>query len=435
MTHNLLANLVYDLWGDIHIPGILCQIGAIFVCTALGWGITYFLRKTYKSKKEQFTPVIRFGIGSFVYVLAPFLTLVLLIIAKLILEKWQRINLLQVAIPLMASFALIRLVFYILRRIFMRQNNLGSTLLLLEKFFAALVWGSVALYITGLWPDLLTYMNETVVPFGRHKVSVSVILQAIISVISILIIALWAGTALEERLMQVHAIHTSLRVVMARMARALLILTGLLISLSISGIDLTVLSVFGGALGVGLGLGLQKIASNYVSGFVILLDRSISIDDMIMVDKYYGRVTHINSRYTILQSMDGIESIIPNEMLVFSPVQNYSLSNRSLRLAAQVTIDYHSDVTHVLHLLETEVAAIKRIATTPAPQAFLLKLADNGLDLEVGFWIADPENGRSNILSEVNQTILRVLQAHNINIPYPQRDIRIVNNQGNLGVN
>ncbi len=432
MTHNLLANLVHDLWDDIHIPGILCQVGAIIVCIALGWGLTYFLRKTYKSKKDKFTPVMQLGIGSFVHVLAPLLSLLLLIVSKWALEKSQHVNLLQVTIPLMASFALIRLVFYILRRIFMRQNNLGSTLLLLEKLFATLIWGSVALYITGLWPDLLSYMNETAVPFGRHKIAVSTILQAVISVVSILIIALWAGTALEERLMQVHAVHTSLRVVMARMARALLILIGLLISLSMAGIDLTVLSVFGGALGVGLGLGLQKIAGNYVSGFVILLDRSISIDDMIMVDKYYGRVSHINSRYTILQGMDGIESIIPNEMLVFSPVQNYSLSNRSLRLAAQVTVDYHSDITHVLHLLETEIAAIKRIATTPAPQALLLKLGDNGLDLEIGFWIADPENGRTNILSEVNQTILRVLQAHNINIPYPQRDIRIVSNQVNI---
>lgn len=429
MTHNLLANLVHDLWDDIHLPGILCQIGAILVSMGLGWGLTYFLRKTYKSKKEQFTPVMRFGIGSFVHVLAPFLTLILLIVAKLALEKWQRINLLQVAIPLMASFALIRLVFYILRRIFMRRNKMSSTLLLLEKFFAALVWSGVALYITGLWPDLLAYMDETMVPFGRHQIPISAILQAIISVISVLVIALWAGTALEERLMQVHAIHTSLRVVMARMSRAVLILTGLLISLSISGIDLTVLSVFGGALGVGIGLGLQKIASNYVSGFVILLDRSISIDDMIMVDKYYGKVTHINSRYTILQGMDGIEAIIPNEMLVFSAVQNYSLSSRSLRLAAHVTIDYQSDVTHVLRLLEAEIAAIERVAATPGPQAFLLKLADNGLDLEIGFWITDPENGRANILSEVNQTILRVLKMHNINIPYPQRDIRIVSNQ------
>ncbi len=432
MTHNLLANLVHDLWDDMHIPGILCQVGAIVVSIGLGWGLTYFLRKTYKSKKDKFTPVVRFGIGSFVHVLAPLLTLTLFIVSKLALEKLQHVNLLQVAIPLMASFALIRLVFYILRRIFMRQNNLASTLLLLEKLFATLIWSSVALYITGLWPDLLSYMNETVIPFGRHKIAVSTILQAVISVVSILIIALWAGTALEERLMQMHAIHTSLRVVMARMARALLILIGLLISLSMAGIDLTVLSVFGGALGVGLGLGLQKIAGNYVSGFVILLDRSISIDDMIMVDKYYGKVTHINSRYTILQGMDGIESIIPNEMLVFSPVQNYSLSNRSVRLATQITIDYQSDVTHVLHLLETEIAAIKRIATTPAPQALLLKLGDNGLDLEIGFWIADPENGRTNILSEVNQTILRVLQAHNVNIPYPQRDIRIVSNQGNI---
>ena len=162
----------------------------------------------------------------------------------------------------------------------------------------------------------------------------------------------WIGTVVENRLMKFSGMHSSLRTVVARMMRALLILIAFLVSLSLVGIDLTVLSVFGGALGVGIGLGLQKIASSYVSGFVILLERSMVIGDMVAVDKYFGKVTQINTRYTILEGLDGIESVLPNELFVSNPVQNYSLTHRIVRLATQLTILYQDDVETVLSIME-----------------------------------------------------------------------------------
>jgi small-conductance mechanosensitive channel len=209
---------------------------------------------------------------------------------------------------------------------------------------------------------------------------------------------------------------------MARMGRASLILVAVLVSLSLVGIDLTVLSVFGGALGVGLGLGLQKIVSSYVSGFVILLERSLTIGDMVAVDKYSGTVTRINTRYTILRGTDGIETVVPNEMLVSAPILNYSLSDRSLRLAAHVTICYQSDIDQILRLLEEAVLKVERVSGKPAPQAFLVRFVADGLELEIGFWIADPENGRLGVVSEVNRAIWGVLQTHQISVPYPQRE-------------
>ena len=267
------------------------------------------------------------------------------------------------------------------------------------------------------------------IPIGRYKTSLLTILQAAASVGVTLILALWAGAMLEERLMRLDTMHSSLRAVMARMGRAGLILIAVLVSLSLVGIDLTVLSVFGGALGVGLGLGLQKIVSSYVSGFVILLERSLAIGDMVTVDKYYGKVTKINARYTILRSLDGVEAVIPNEMLVASPVQNYSLTDRLLRLSTHITVGYESDLDSVLHILEKAIASIGRIAKEPAPQALLLKFGSDGLELEIGFWIADPENGRLNLLSEVNRTIWRVLQTHQITVPYPQRELRLIDDR------
>jgi small-conductance mechanosensitive channel len=331
-----------------------------------------------------------------------------------------------VALPLVGSLAVIRFGFYLLRRVFARQGQVGAAILTFEKIFALLVWLAVALYITGLWPDLFDYLDQTKVPLGRHKESIASILQALVSVAVLLMLALWAGAALEERLMSVTGMHSSLRVVIARMGRAVLILVSVLLSLSMVGIDLTVLSVFGGALGVGLGLGLQKIASNYVSGFIILLDRSLTIGDMIMVDKYYGKVTQINTRYTVLQGLDGIESVLPNEMLISGPVQNYSLSNKNLRVAVQVAVAYDTDLDLVLSLLTEAAAGVARVSSDPAPAAMLQRFGADGLELELGFWIEDPENGRGGVASDVNRAIWKALQAHRISVPYPQREVRIL---------
>ena len=240
------------------------------------------------------------------------------------------------------------------------------------------------------------------------------------------LLALWLGAELESRLMKVESVHLSLRVVATRAIKAFLLLVGVLLSLAMVGIDLTVLSVFGGALGVGIGLGLQKIASNYVSGFVILLERSLKIGDMINVDKYYGRVTQINTRYTVLQGLDGIESVIPNEMLVSGVVQNFSLSDTNLRLAIQITVSYKTDVEKLIPQIEAVVLGIERVVDDPAPQAVVLRFGDNGVELEVGFWISDPENGRGGVKSQVNLAIWRLLQAENVELPYPQREIRIL---------
>jgi small-conductance mechanosensitive channel len=436
MTQNLFSDLMSDLWGDLHQPALLWQIATLVFCLASGWLLARLLRARFAGPAghngaERQPGFVRMGVESFARVLSPLLALTLITIAVPLLAQWHRVNLLRLAIPLVGSFALIRLVFYVLRRVFARGGKGGNLLALSETIFAGVVWIGVALYIIGLWPGLVNYLEQTVVPVGRHQVSILTVLQAAASVVVTLMLALWAGALLEERLMRMDSVHSSLRVVMARMARALLILVAVLLSLSLVGIDITVLSVFGGALGVGIGLGLQKIVSNYVSGFVILLERSLAIGDIVTVDKYHGQVTKINTRYTILRGGDGIETVVPNEMLISGPVQNYSLTDRALRLATQVTVGYQSDVEQVLGLLQETVAGVDRVSASPAPQALLLRFGADGLELEVGFWISDPENGRSNALSDVNRAIWSVLQKHQVEVPFPQRDIRLIDMRDN----
>jgi small-conductance mechanosensitive channel len=284
----------------------------------------------------------------------------------------------------------------------------------------------MALYITGMWPDLLDFLNDTVVPLGRNKISLEAILQGAVSVAVLLMLALWAGAALEERLMKMDGLHSSLRVVMARMGRAVLILVSVLVSLSLVGIDLTVLSVFGGALGVGLGLGLQKIASNYVSGFIILLDRSLTIGNMISVGSSSGRVTHINTRYTVLQGFDGGETIVPNEMLVSGVVLNSSLSNSMSSASATVSVGYESDVEQVQALMAAAAASVTRVSKIKPPSASLVNFGASGLDMKVGFWVDDVENGTGGVVNDVNLAIWKSFKKHGISIPFPQSEVRLI---------
>jgi len=263
MRQSLLSSLLLDLWSDLHEPNVLWQIGTLILCLVVGAVAARLVRGRLTMHQAQ-PGVMRLGVESFARVLSPLLSLALIVLVKEILGQWQHVHLLKVAIPLVTSFALIRLVFYVLRRVFMHDGSAGGFLLLFEKLFALLVWSAVALYITGLWPELVHYLEHTVIPIGRNPVSLLIVVQAVTSVVVTLILALWAGALLEERLMRMESVHSSLRVVMARMGRAVLILMAILVSLSLVGIDLTVLSVFGGALGVGIGLG---------SGAKLFIDR------------------------------------------------------------------------------------------------------------------------------------------------------------------
>jgi small-conductance mechanosensitive channel len=284
-------------------------------------------------------------------------------------------------------------------------------------------------YLTEFWSELkhlFALMDTYSITIGRSKISALEITQALFWVVVTLLLALWASAMLERRLMKVSALNVSIRIVLSRVGRSLLIICAVLISLDLVGIDLSVLSIFGGALGVGLGFGLQKIASNYVSGFIILLDRSLSIDDMITVDKYSGKVSQICTRYTVLKGLDGVESVIPNEMLISSPVQNLSLSDREVMMTTDVSVAYRTDIEALLPMLVETAGRVPRVSAATPPSAHLMNFGANGLELRVVFWINDPENGRNSVLSDVNRALWKLLQEQNIEVPFPQREVRML---------
>ena len=221
-------------------------------------------------------------------------------------------------------------------------------------------------------------------------------------------------------------IEPNMRLVLSKVVRGALLVLGVLLAMSLAGIDLTVLSVFGGALGVGLGLGLQKLAANYVSGFVILLERSLKVGDTVRVDGFEGQVTAIRTRYTVLQAPNGRESVVPNETLTSTRVENLSLANTRVALTSLVTVAYDSDVNQVQAVLKAAAQSCSRVLVDPAPATLLTNLAADGLEFTLAYWINDPENGQGNVKSEVNLALLAGLRAANIVIPYPQREVRLL---------
>ena len=362
------------------------------------------------------------GRGGLKRVAFPVLALLLVLLARPVAEAWISVGLFSLALPLLASWAVIRVVFYVLR-----VSLVGATWLVpFERVFAFLVWGIVALHIIGLLPEVIAVIESVTFSAGKQKLNLWHVLQGLVAVLATVLAALWLSSAIEARLSRAVGLDSSLQMVLARLTKALLILLAVLIVLPQVGIDLTTLSIFGGALGVGLGFGLQKIASNYVSGFIILLDNSIRIGNTITVGADRGEVTRITTRYTVLRSLSGVEALVPNELLVGSVVQNESYSDPKVRIALSVQVAYDSDLERAMAIMAAAAVAQERVLADPAPAVLLREFVDSGIDLELSFWIADPQNGVGQLRSDINLAIWRDFKQAGISIPFPQREIRIL---------
>jgi small-conductance mechanosensitive channel len=278
------------------------------------------------------------------------------------------------------------LVVYALRYVFKPRESLKVW----ERTATWLIWGAFALHITGLLPRIHAAMEALSFQSGSHRFSLWLLFQAAVVIVVAIIAALMLARFVESRLMGVTQMNLSLRMALSKAARTVLLILAVLVALPAVGIDLTVLSVFGGALGVGLGFGLQKVASNYISGFIILLDRSVRIGDLVTVDKQYGEVSQINTRYTLLRSLDGTESIVPNEMLISQTVVNHSLSKPNVRISLPVQVAYDADLEQAEALMLEAAHDQRRVIFDDPdnlPRVLLKEFADNGILLELSVWI------------------------------------------------
>jgi len=416
-THNLLI----DVLSDLRQTTILWQLAVLAISLVLGWGINRLLLKRLPKPEG----VSKVGLGGVYRVAFPLFALGLVLIGRAVLKSWYPVNLLNIVVPLLFALMLIRLVVYVLRQVFVPSGWLSGS----ELLIATTIWVVFALYVTGLLPDILDAMDYASFTVGGQQISLTDILGGILSVLVTLLAAFWLARVLERKVMAAGNLDMNLRVVLSKTIRASLIVVGVFIALSLAHIDITVLSLFGGALGVGIGFGLQRIASNYVSGFIVLLDRSIHPGDMLTVDGRFGKVSKITARYLVLQSSDGTEAIIPNETLVSSTVINHTYSSRQVRIGIPVQISYQSDLHRAMEILKQAAANQPRVLTNPESKVFLKSFGENGIDLELGVWIDNIEEGQLDLRSDINMEILRRFRETGIEIPYPRREVRVIGGQ------
>ncbi|HOY36094.1 MAG TPA: mechanosensitive ion channel [Piscinibacter sp.] len=412
MTRTLDTTELNDLLGSLTNPTALAELGVLVGCLLLAWAIVRLLRGRAPTAGS-----IWFGERIIDGVLFPMVALALAFGARLLLSASLKIAVFKVAIPILVSLLVIRLAVRVLRVTFPDAHWVR----VIERTVSWIAWLAVVLWITGVLPLLLEAMDEVSWKVGATRLTLRNLVEGTLTAGLVMVVALWISAAIEKQLLRGSGDDLSIRKIAANLVRALLLFLGLILALSAVGIDLTALSVLGGAVGVGLGFGLQKIAANYVSGFVILAERSLRIGDMVRVDNFDGRVTDIRTRYTVIRALSGREAIVPNEMLITQRVENLSLADMKVLLATTVQVAYGTDVRALQARLTEAVANVPRVLKDPEPSCQLAEFAADGMNLTINFWIADPENGQGNVRSDVNLAILDLFDREGIEIPFPQR--------------
>ena len=395
--------------------GLMKELGVLGACIALAWLVTRQLRRML-----DIDGAVLFGRRGVDGVLFPVIALVLALLSREALRSVLRPTLFKLAIPILLSLAVIRLTARVLK-VALPESR---WVLAIERTVSWVAWIAVVLWITGVLPPILEGLEDVTWKMGGTSVSLRNMIEGAISAGVVMVLTLWLSSALEKKLLRGSGGDLSMRKMVANLLRMVLLIVGLLVALSSVGIDLTALSVLGGAIGVGVGLGLQRIAANYVSGFVILAERWLRIGDMVKVDTFEGRITDIRTRYTVIHALNGRESLVPNEMLITQRVENSTLADRSVLITSPLQVAYGTDVPILLRALEQVIAAVPRVLATPAPSVQLDGFGADGLNLMLYFWIGDPENGQAAVRSEVNLSVLRALSAAGVEIPFPQRVLR-----------
>jgi small-conductance mechanosensitive channel len=413
----------FDAWFSALIqPRSLIELGLIASCVATAWFLTWLLRRAWGSESTSLRDGSSILLGRRIIdgVLFPVLLLALAYAAKAALALAMPVVVFKVAIPVLVALAVIRVGVKVLQVAFRD----APIVRVFERTISWIAWLAMVLWVSGLLPVILAEMDAITWKVGSASMSLRTAIEGALTAVAVLIFVLWISAAIEARLLRkATGNDLSLRKAVSNAMRALLLFVGLLVGMSAVGIDLTALSVLGGAVGVGIGFGLQKLAASYVSGFVMLAERSVRIGDNVGIDGFEGRITEINARYTVIRALSGRESIVPNEMFISNRIENLSLSDTQVLQSTLVSVAYDSDVELVMRLLREAAESEDRVQKDPGPGVNLTSFGADGLEFTLNYWILDPENGQQNLRSKINLAILKALRTHGVEIPYPQRVI------------
>jgi small-conductance mechanosensitive channel len=416
---------LFDTWSAlIQAPQFWWEVGVLVLAAAGALLVHRVLSQGLEARTEQSTEyaVRHLALRTLQRLLFPISMLLGVLAGRaLLLHQDYPVHLLNLAVPLLTSLATIRTVVYFLRKTFRPSPMVKAW----ENLISTTVWIVVALHLLGWLPAVLEGLNGMALQVGGNRVSVLAVGKLTLAVVVLWILALWLARLIENRISQAKYVNPSMQVALVKLSKFVLLVLAFLLALDMVGIDLTALTVFGGALGVGLGFGLQRIASNFISGFIVLFDRSIRPGDVISIGDKFGWVLELRARYVVVRDRDGVERLIPNETLITSEVINWSYSDRNVRLRIPVSISYDNDPEQALNLLLEAAKANPRVLAEPAPASRLMGFGDSGIELELRVWIKDPETGMANVRSDINLEIWRAFKKADIVIPYPQRDLHI----------
>ncbi len=297
------------------------------------------------------------------------------------------------------------------------------------RMLSACIWGFAALHILGILTPFINLLDSLAISIGKIHLSVLLLGKAALLCFFMLKATTFISAFTEKRIYNLPELSPSVQVLLNKIVRISLFILAAILTLGVLGIDLSAFAFIGGAIGVGLGFGLQKVVSNLISGIILLLDRSIKPGDVIEIGSTYGQIKSLGARYVSVATRDNTEYLIPNEDLITNQVVNWSFSDAFIRLKIDFSVSYDSDVHQVIDLITTAALSIPRVLDSPKPSCYLKAFGDSSIDMELRIWICDPENGISNVKSAIRIAVWEVFKKHNIEIPYPHMDVYMRPNQ------
>jgi small-conductance mechanosensitive channel len=419
----LLMNAISGAYSQLREPAQWWQFGALALSAAVAWILAREARKLFSGIGGSGSDSRQHAINTLRRRVAfPMLLGLIALAAAAIL---QHLGLPQAVASLIAILSLvlagIRLLINVLKYIL----KPGPLLIAAEHLIAWVAWGLVAMHLLDWLEPAGAALDSIAIPLGTGTVSLLDAVQALVTLLVFLVAGAYLGTLATRGIMSAPQISIGLSVGISKFVRFFLMLIAGFLGLYAVGIDLAALSLFGGALGLGLGFGLQRIAANFVSGFILVADRSIRQGDVITIGDRFGVVKELRARYIVVRDRDGVDTLIPNENVISTDVVNWSYGDRAVRLKLPVQISYKDDPRKALQLLLDAADRHPRVLKAPAPASRVMSFADNGIALELRFWIRDPEDGVNNVRSDLHLEIWNLFEQAGITIPYPQRDLHL----------
>jgi small-conductance mechanosensitive channel len=436
-----------ELW--LHLQGffeilftrnVLTEIAALVVCVGLGWTAAILLRNHEQFRGIKPQPAMsRTDLIAYVtIVIVPVIAVLgLVILARGILDAAHYdVTILDAAMRLVGAYIVIRVAVLLFAASFGNKSWMQN----LEHRLTLALWLAFAADYLGWLDPIINVLDNITIASGKTRVTVWSVLKLLFTLALFVLVAAWISRWIDRRLKKLHTLAPSTRIGLAKFSNAFLIGLSILVGLNTAGVDLTALTVLTGAIGLGLGFGLQSIASNFVSGFVLLMDRSIKPGDVISLSgqsgtstENFGWVQELRGRYVVVRDRDGIEMLVPNQQLISNAVINWSYTDPRIRLKLPVRVSYQDDPELALKILLDACEGQRRVLRDPPPVSRLMQFGDHGIELELRFWISDPQEGVNNVRSEVNRTIWALFKENHITIPVAQREIYVRNLPPDLG--